>query len=95
MRKKFRFILLFIFIFSLQAFSQKDTGSFDVVKRSIRYPRYYPEWKFRTALGFSMVSPPRDLLENAIQAPLVDFKVVMGLPLHFSVEGNINTIIVS
>jgi hypothetical protein len=61
----------------------------------MRYPHQLKKWGFRIAAGFSMVKPPKDLLESAIQAPLVNFHMTFGLPWKFSLEGDVTTIIVS
>jgi hypothetical protein len=71
----------------------KDT--FDITNRSMQFPHYFKKWKFKVSAGLSMVKPPKDLLENAIQAPLVNIHAVFGLPYHFSLEGDITTIVVS
>jgi hypothetical protein len=42
-----------------------------------------------------MVMPPKDLVENAIQAPLVNFHMTFGLPWKLSLEGDVTTLIVS
>jgi hypothetical protein len=71
----------------------KDT--FDINSRSMQYPHYLKKWKFRISAGLSMVRPPKDLLENAIQAPLVNIHMTYGLPWKLSLEGDVTTILVS
>lgn len=89
------FLLIVLPLITTQGFSQDTIAPFDITVKSVKYPHYFPEWKIKTSLGFSMVTPPRDLVENALQAPLVVFHAVMGMPYHLSVDGEISTIIVS
>ena len=89
------FLLLLTFTLSLQAQVPVPRDSFDIAASSMRYPHKLNKWAFRIAAGFSMVKPPKDLLESAIQAPLVNFHATFGLPWNFSLEGDVTTIIVS
>jgi len=61
----------------------------------MQFPHIYKKWGFQIAAGLSMVKPPKDLLESAIQAPLVNIHMTFGLPWKLSLEGDLNTIIVS
>jgi hypothetical protein len=94
---KKRFTLLFLLIGSLLASAQqpakKDT--FDITKAAIQFPNYKKVWGFQVSAGLSMVRPPKDLLENAIQAPLADFHATFGFPYHLSLEAELFTLIVS
>lgn len=71
----------------------RDT--FNIAKSSMRYPHQLGKWDFRIAAGLSMVLPSKDLLESAIQAPLVNVHMTFGLPWKLSLEGDVTTIIVS
>jgi hypothetical protein len=61
----------------------------------MQFPHHYKKWGFQVSAGLSMVKPPKDLLENAIQAPLANFHATFGLPVNFSLEADLLTIIVS
>jgi hypothetical protein len=69
--------------------------SFNIAASSMRYPHQLKKWGFRIAAGFSLVAPPKDLLENAIQAPLVNIHMTFGLPWKLSLEGDVTTLVVS
>jgi len=71
----------------------KDT--FDITNHSMRFPHQYKKWGFQIGAGLLLVKPPMDLLENAIQAPLVNIHMTFGLPWRFSLEGDVSTIVVS
>ena len=78
---------------SAQEFTPKDT--FDITMRTMQFPHNYKKWGFKISAGLSMVTPPKDLLENAIQAPLVNIHMIFGLPWKFSLESELTTIVVS
>ncbi len=69
--------------------------TFDITAPSMRFPHQYRQWGFQVAAGLLMVKPPMDLLENAIQAPLVNIHMTFGLPWRLSLEGDVQTIVVS
>jgi len=71
----------------------KDT--FDITKRTMMFPHHYKKWGARVSAGLSMVQPPKDLVENAIQAPLVNVHLIFGLPWKFTLESQLTTIVVS
>jgi hypothetical protein len=97
MGKQHIFLLLFLVLGSFIAFSQKHVvaDSFDIKKPSIQFPHYCEKWGFQVSAGLSFVKPPKDLLENAIQAPLVNIHSTFGFPWHLSLEGDLTTIVVS
>lgn len=76
-----------------QDYTRQDT--FDITSPSMRFPHQYRKWGFQIGAGLEMVKPPKDLLENAIQAPLVNIHMTFGLPWKFSLEGDVSTIVVS
>jgi hypothetical protein len=80
-------------LLSAQELVPKDT--FDITKSSMVFPHHYRRWGFQVSAGLSMVKPPKDLLESAIQAPLVNFHSTFGLPWNFSLEADLTTILVS
>jgi hypothetical protein len=89
----FFFFLIGTFLLSAQKPVPKDT--FDITKSSMHFPHKYKKWGFQISAGLSMVKPPKDLLESAIQAPLVNFHMTFGLPWKFSLESDLTTILVS
>jgi len=92
--RKILFFLILSFSFNaIDAQEKKDT--FDITMHSMRFPHHYKKWGFQIAAGLSLVKPPMDLLENAIQAPLVNIHMTFGLPWRFSLEGDVTTIVVS
>ena len=87
------FVLLAVSFNILQAQEKKEP--FDITMHSMRFPHQFKKWGFQIAAGLSLVKPPMDLLENAIQAPLVNIHMTFGLPWRFSLEGDVTTLIVS
>lgn len=90
------FFLLFVsgsYLLSAQEPVPRDT--FDISRHAMQFPHQVKKWGFRIAAGLSVVKPPKDLLENAIQAPLVNINMAYGLPLNFSLESVLTTIVVS
>jgi hypothetical protein len=67
----------------------------DIARPSIHFPYRSDIPRIRMAGGLSMVMPPRDMLETAVQAPLLNFHIIYDMPHHFSIEGDITSIIVS
>jgi hypothetical protein len=47
------------------------------------------------SIGLSMVKPPKDMVETAIQAPLFNLHGIYTLPWKMSIEGDFSSIIVS
>jgi len=71
----------------------RDT--FDIARHTMQFPHPNKQWDFKISAGLSMVKPPKDLLENAIQAPLVNIHMIFGLPWNLSLESELTTIVVS
>jgi hypothetical protein len=94
-----RFTLLFLFLLSgrflLSAQEPVVRDTFDITSRTMLFPHPPEKWAFKISAGLSMVKPPKDLLENAIQAPLVNIHMIFGLPWNLSLESNVTTLIVS
>lgn len=92
-----RLTIFFVFIGSLVLSAQepvpKDT--FDITKHTMQFPHPCKKWGFKISAGLSMVRPPKDLLENAIQAPLVNIHMIFGLPWNLSLESELSTLLVS
>jgi hypothetical protein len=94
----FRYILysFILLIGYVPLFAQEvKPDTFDIHTPSMHFPHQYKKWGFQVSAGLSMVKPPKDLLENAIQAPLVNIHTTFGLPWEFSLEGDLTTIVVS
>jgi len=96
MRISLRF-LLFAAIIGSPAFlhAQEKSPPIDIGKESMYFPHHYQLYKLQYGLGFYFTKPPFDWVENAIQAPLIDLQLTMGLPAGFSLDGSVNTIVVS
>jgi hypothetical protein len=96
---KVRFTLLFFFFLSgsllLSAQEPVPKDTFDITNHTMQFPHPYKKYGFRISAGLSMVRPPKDLLENAIQAPLVNIHMIFGLPWNLSLESELMTIVVS
>ena len=89
------FTVLFLAGSLMLAAQQSKKDTFDIVNSGIQFPHHCQKWGFQVSAGLSMVKPPKDLLENAIQAPLVNIHANFGLPWKFSLEGDLTTIVVS
>jgi hypothetical protein len=99
MKVGIRFFTLILFILSgcciVSAQESAVPDTFNITSHAMQFPHQYKKWGFQVSAGLSMVRPPKDLLENAIQAPLVNIHSTFGLPWKFSLEGDITTLIVS
>jgi hypothetical protein len=51
--------------------------------------------RFKGSIGLSMVKPPKDMVETAVQAPLFNLHGIYHLPWKFSVEGDFSSLLVS
>jgi hypothetical protein len=71
----------------------RDTS--DITPRLMQFPRYLGKWDFGISAGLSFVRPPKDLVEQSLQAPLVNIHMNFGLPWHLSLESELYTILVS
>ena len=94
---KYRLILFFLFAAQMLLSAQDPVlpDTFDITRQTIQFPHQYQKWRVQVSAGLSMVRPPKDILESAIQAPLANFHMTLGLPWKFLFEGDITTIIVS
>ena len=91
-------LAIFLFILgNLSLFAQEPVprDTFDITTHAMQFPHRYKKYGFQVSAGFSMIRPPKDLLENAIQAPLATFRATFGLPVNLSIEADLSTIIVS
>ena len=94
---KIRFTLFFFLAGTLLLSAQESVprDTFDISGRTMRFPGIDKKYGFKISAGLSMVRPPKDLLENAIQAPLVNIHMIYGLPWNLSLESEVSTIVVS
>jgi len=92
-----RLTLFFLFIGNLLLSAQEPgpRDTFDITNHTMQFPHPYKKWGFKISAGLSMVKPPKDLLENAIQAPLVNIHMIYGLPWNLSLESELTTLVVS
>jgi len=70
-------------------------STFSIASSAIHFPHSYDVSRLKVSAGFSMVRPPKDMLETAVQAPLVNFHATYSLPWHLSLDGDFTTLIVS
>jgi len=89
------FLMVFLLLHSARAQEVAVQDTFDITNHSMRFPHQYRKWGFQIGAGLLMVKPPMDLLENAIQAPLVDIHMTFGLPWRLSLEADVQSILVS
>lgn len=82
-------------ILTLHAQERALRDTIDIARPSIHFPYRSEIPRFRMSGGFSMVMPPKDMLETAIQAPLGNLHAIYDLPWNFSLEGDFTSIIVS
>lgn len=75
--------------------AQEKAPPIDIGNESMYFPHHYGKYKIQTGLGFYFSKLPFDWVENALQAPLVDLQLTFGLPAGFSLQGSLNTVVVS
>jgi hypothetical protein len=82
---------------TLRVFAQDSANdsTYNIASSTIHFPHSHEVSRLKFSIGFSMVRPPKDMLETAVQAPLVNFHVAYSLPWHLSVEGELTTILVA
>lgn len=97
MNLRFNFLVFIFLCGSLMLSAQEPVprDTFDITRHTMQFPHPYELWGFKISAGLSMVRPPKDLLENAIQAPLVNIHMIFGLPWRLSLESELTTILVS
>ena len=72
-----------------------NDSTFSIASSAIHFPHNFETSRLKLSAGFSMVRPPKDMLETAVQAPLINFHATYSLPWHLSLEGDLTTILVS
>lgn len=97
---KNRLLLFLVIILSLIGFipvcaQQVSPDTFDITLPSMRFPHHNNISLFQKSFGALMVKPPMDLVEMAVQAPLLNFHMIYWLPWKLSVESDFTTLIAS
>ncbi|MCX6242245.1 MAG: hypothetical protein NTX43_10610 [Bacteroidetes bacterium] len=91
-----RFLLITTIIWApVILYAQQKSPPVDIGKESMYFPHHFQKYHLQTGLGFDFIKLPFDWVENALEAPLLDLHLTFGLPAGFSLEGNLNTILVS
>jgi len=88
---KVNLTILVLFSFS-PGLAQKK---FDIASASIYYPRSLKPGYFKSEFALSQVKLPFDWLETSIQAPLLHYHAIFGLPRNFSLNGRFSTLYVA
>jgi len=95
MRFFYRFFLIGILGLPALLNAQEKSPPVDIGKESMYFPHRYQKYKLQYGLGFYFTRLPFDWVETALEAPLVDLQLTFGLPAGFSLDGSLNTIVVS
>lgn len=94
----FRLLLvsLIIYLACPPLFSQEATSPYENMEMpSMHLPRQDKFKRYHSSIGLSMVQPPKDMVETAIQAPIFNYHMIYVLPWKFSIEGDFSSLIVS
>ncbi|MBL7788718.1 MAG: hypothetical protein JNL75_02655 [Chitinophagales bacterium] len=67
--------------------------NFDIIEHSIHLPYEFRDWKYKQALGFSLIYLPKDWLETALSLPMVYYKSNFFLKKGFAVNADLRTVI--
>lgn len=87
-----------LFISSIEGITAQDTfksrvREFEILNNSIFLPHKIQDWKYKQAVGISMVYLPKDWLESAYSLPMVYYKSNFWLKKGFAINTDIRTII--
>ena len=89
-------VVLLVFMGYEAVFAQEEPSLYlNEPMPSMHMPRYDKITHYRASIGLSMVQPPKDMVETAIQAPLFNYHGIYTLPWKLSVEGDFTSLIVS
>jgi len=90
-------MILLIFMFMQAGHCQDNAAkdTFDITGHTLLFPDNLKPWRFRIGAGFLIAQPPMDIIEQSLQAPMVNVNMRFGLPWKFSLACDITTIIVS
>jgi hypothetical protein len=90
-----KLILGFLFLYSYTVgYGQENTNSeFDIQEHSIHLPHTFKTWRYKQALGFSLIYLPKDWLESASSLPMVYYKSNFTMPGGIMIHADIKTVI--
>ncbi|MBP7506990.1 MAG: hypothetical protein KA807_04155 [Prolixibacteraceae bacterium] len=90
-------ILLICLTFKSETFAENKNEIIlnDISLNTIVHPDIYQPFKFRSSLSVMFTSIPIDWIEITIDAPIFQFSTKMGLPLGFTLNGTIETALIS
>lgn len=74
---------------------EKDSLSQKQDIPSMHFPRQGKAVRYQASIGLSMVQPPKDMVETAVQAPLFNYHMSYTLPWKFSAEGDFTSLVVA
>lgn len=86
-------IILVHFAYSASQAQEKVLPPFDILEHSIHLPYEYHDWKYRQAVGFSLIYLPKDWLETALSLPMIYYKSNFFLKKGFAINSDIRTAI--
>jgi hypothetical protein len=89
-----RFIFAYLLLFSQTSVAQEaQRESFDILEHSTHLPHTFKDWKYKQALGFSLVYLPKDWLESAYSLPMIYYKSNLSLKKGFMVNADFRSVI--
>jgi hypothetical protein len=95
-RSRLGLLILLIAVFYLPVFAQNEPLMNEKQEMpSMHLHRYDTISHYRASIGISMVQPPKDMVETAIQAPLFNYHGIYTFPWRLSAEGDFTSLIVS
>lgn len=87
--------LLFIFLLLSGLTANAQIKEFDIREKSMYLPVPQKAGKFDHSITLAQIYLPKQWLELAISGPMVEYKANFALPKGFSIQGNLNTLIVA
>lgn len=86
-------IFFILLLLHAKLFSQEiEDREFEILDHSIHFPRNNGEWKYKHAVGLSLIYLPKDWLESANSLPMAYYKANFSLKKGFSLHSEIKTI---
>lgn len=71
---------------------ENDIEEFEILDHSVNFPNAIGEWKYKHALGLSLIYLPKDWLESANSLPMAYYKGNFSLKKGFSLHTEVKTI---
>lgn len=93
MRLKLTFFFILLFYLNLSSQELVNEPGFDILEHSIHLPHTFKTWRYKQALGFSLIYLPKDWLESASSLPMIYYKSNFTLPEGFIIHTDIKTIV--